>query len=291
MVYVVAGVSGNTGKVAAETLLNAGKQIRVLVRDAAKGADWARRGAEVAVANLEDASSLSSALRGAEGAYLLVPPNLSTQHFGAYQRRVIDAIVTAARATELPRLVFLSSIGAHLPGGTGPITAIHYAENQLRDLPRTKSTFLRAGYFMENLATSLGALEQGILPTFGATDVPFHMVATVDIGKTAAELLIEPAQATTAVQLAGPPRSFNDAARILSEIVNKPVRAVESPVSGMAQALQSFGIPRELAELYQEMTDAFNSGRIGWEPGLRQIQGTTDLEVVLRGLLAGPKKV
>src|SRR5437016_5265158 len=71
--YVVAGVSGNTGKVVAETLLSQKKPVRVIVRDAAKGAAWKARGAEVAVAELDDVPALTKALAGAEGAYLLLP--------------------------------------------------------------------------------------------------------------------------------------------------------------------------------------------------------------------------
>ena len=52
MDYVIAGVSGNTGSVAAAALLDAGAKVRVVVRDAAKGAPWKARGAEVAVADL-----------------------------------------------------------------------------------------------------------------------------------------------------------------------------------------------------------------------------------------------
>jgi uncharacterized protein YbjT (DUF2867 family) len=76
--YAIAGVTGNTGSVVAETLLAQGKPVRVIVRDAAKGEPWRANGAEVAVASLDDAAALTRALTGVEGAYLLIPPNLST---------------------------------------------------------------------------------------------------------------------------------------------------------------------------------------------------------------------
>jgi uncharacterized protein YbjT (DUF2867 family) len=71
--FVVAGVTGNTGKVVAETLLAQKKPVRVLVRDEAKGAEWKRRGAEVVVAELDDAAALDRAFAGATGAYFLLP--------------------------------------------------------------------------------------------------------------------------------------------------------------------------------------------------------------------------
>ncbi|HSK05858.1 MAG TPA: NAD(P)H-binding protein, partial [Kofleriaceae bacterium] len=69
--YVIAGVSGNTGSVAADTLLAANKPVRVIVRDAAKGEPWKAKGAEVAIASFEDRAALARALAGATGAYLL----------------------------------------------------------------------------------------------------------------------------------------------------------------------------------------------------------------------------
>ncbi|HWL85044.1 MAG TPA: NmrA family NAD(P)-binding protein, partial [Polyangiaceae bacterium] len=69
--FVIAGVTGNTGSVVAETLLARGEMVRVIVREAAKGASFAARGAEVAVASLDDSAALSKALAGAKGAYLL----------------------------------------------------------------------------------------------------------------------------------------------------------------------------------------------------------------------------
>src|SRR5262245_15999011 len=73
--YVIAGVTGNTGSVAALTLLAAKQPVRVIVRDAAKGEPWKARGAEVAVASLDDRAALTRALTGATGAYLLLPPS------------------------------------------------------------------------------------------------------------------------------------------------------------------------------------------------------------------------
>ena len=76
--FAITGITGHTGAVVAETLLAAGKPVRVIVRDAAKGAAWKARGAEVAVADLKDAAALAQAFRGVQGAYVLSPPDLTT---------------------------------------------------------------------------------------------------------------------------------------------------------------------------------------------------------------------
>ena len=103
MVYAITGVSGRTGSAAAEALLSGGQQVRVVVRDAAKGAAWKARGAEVAVADLADPAALAGALAGAAGAYLLVPPNLAAPSYGAYQRAVERlGILEAVRRSACP---------------------------------------------------------------------------------------------------------------------------------------------------------------------------------------------
>src|SRR3954454_11029542 len=73
--FVIGGATGNTGSVVASTLLAGGHQVRVIVRDAARGTAWQKRGAEVAVAALDDVEQLSRALAGATGVYVIVPPN------------------------------------------------------------------------------------------------------------------------------------------------------------------------------------------------------------------------
>jgi uncharacterized protein YbjT (DUF2867 family) len=163
--FVIAGVTGNTGKVVAETLLAQKKPVRVVVRDEAKGATWRARGAEVAVAELDDEAALTRALSGATGAYILLPPQLASTSSRADNAKRTRAIVKAIDASGVAHVVFLSSIGAQQDAGTGPILSLHDAEAALRGV-KADVTFVRAGYFMENWAGSLYALAQGALPSF-----------------------------------------------------------------------------------------------------------------------------
>src|SRR5262245_12986373 len=112
IMFVIAGVSGHTGSVVASTLLDAGKKVRVIVRDAAKGKPWQARGAEVAVASLEDPAALGQALRGADGVYALIPPDYVADDPRAAQDRVSDAWAQAIAGARPKHVVLLSSIGA-----------------------------------------------------------------------------------------------------------------------------------------------------------------------------------
>jgi uncharacterized protein YbjT (DUF2867 family) len=287
MTYVVAGVTGNTGRVVAETLLSQGKSVRVVVRDAKKGEAWRARGAEVAVADLGDAAALTKALEGADGAYLLIPPNMAAPSFRAYQDATAGALVEAARASRVPHVVLLSSVGAQHPAGTGPIAALHHLETALSALEATRCSFLRAGYFMENLAGSLGMLAEGALPSFFPADFGIDFVATKDIGKLAAQLLVEGGRATEIVELSGPKRTMNDAASALAAITGKPVEVKAFPLEAMVPTLTSMGLSPEVAEMYREMTDGIVRGHVAFETGRRHVLGTTTLDEVLRPIVTG----
>src|SRR3954468_11110270 len=122
--FVVAGVTGHVGSVVAKTLLEQKKPVRVIVRDAAKGKEWSQKGAEVAVGSLDDVRFLSHALKGADGFFTLLPPNYQAQGFLDAQYAPANATAPAVKASGVPHVVLLSSIGPALPAGTGPIKAL-----------------------------------------------------------------------------------------------------------------------------------------------------------------------
>ncbi len=286
--YAIAGVSGNTGSVVAETLLAQGKPVRVIVRDAAKGESWRGKGAEVAVASLDDAAALTLALTGVQGAYLLLPPNAATTTPLETHAKITQALATAVKTAKVPHVVLLSSVGAHQPDGTGPIRALHVAE---RELAATGAalTAVRAAYFQENFGGSLGSLATGTVYTFLPNDLAFPQVATRDIGRTAAAALVEGAPRGTkqVIELAGPREySGNDAQAALTAITGKPVTVVAAPLDAVVPTFTGFGLSKEVSELYREMYAGIISGRVAYEGGTaRNVRGSVTLEDTLRRLV------
>jgi uncharacterized protein YbjT (DUF2867 family) len=283
--YAIAGVSGNTGSVVATQLLAANHKVRVIVRDAAKGEAWRARGAEVAVADLGDQAALTRALTGATGAYLLLPPPGWTQTGIAADRQAITAsLIGAVGAARPGHVVQLSSVGAELADGTGPIKFVHPLERGLR-ATGVAFTALRAASFMENWAAMLpGAIAGGALYYGIAEGLKFPQVATEDIGKTAARLLLEGGQGARIVELAGPVEaSVQDVAAVIAKLSGKPVKGVSVPPAAMVQALIGQGASPELAELFGEMATGINAGTIKFPNA--PVRGTITLEQRLRGLL------
>ena len=286
MTYVVAGVTGNTGSVVAHTLLNAGEKVRVLVRDAQKGEPWQRAGAEVAVVDLGDARGLAQALAGARGAYLLLPPRLQSEDVVAEQARVTESLASAVAEARVPHVVFLSSIAAQLERGTGPIITVAQAERRFARVQGTAFTFLRPAYFMENFASSLGGVPEGVFNTFIASGRSFATIATRDIGAAAAARLRAGASQNEVVQLAGPADlTIEQVAATFSEAARRPLELQVAPVEIMADVLSGFGLSRDMSRLYAEMTGALNRCEIVHEPGRPIERGTTPLSEVARQLL------
>ena len=202
--YVIAGVSGNTGSIVANALLEQGKKVRVIVRDAKKGEAWKARGAEVAVASVDDEDALTKALEGATGAYLLSPPDMGSQDFIEEKRAPSRRSRAPSSAARSRTSSSCRRSGAQHEAGTGTIRTVHFGEERLAKTP-AKTTFVRAAYFLDNWASVLGAAAQGKLPTFLPPDLVVPMVSTKDIGLVAAKALLEPPSGKTEIiELAGP---------------------------------------------------------------------------------------
>jgi uncharacterized protein YbjT (DUF2867 family) len=287
-IYAIAGVSGHTGAVAADTLLSQGHKVRVIVRDAAKGAPWLAKGAEVAVASLDDTAAVTRALTGVAGAYLLLPPDVTTATPIENNAKRSAALAQAIRASKVPHVVLLSSIGAQHATGNGPIKALHRAE---ADFAATGAaiTAIRAAYFQENWGASLGMLAQGMLPTFIPSTISYPQVATADIGRTVAGALVEggtPGKLQV-IELAGP-RDYTgaDIAAVLAKLTGKPVTVQDAPLDAVVPTFTSFGISATVAGLFREMYEGIASGRVAYEGGAaRSVRGTVDVGETLAALL------
>ncbi len=285
--YVVAGVTGHTGKAVAEALLAKGAPLRVIVRSEEKGAAWKKRGAEVAVSSLEDAGALNRTLAGASGAYLLLPPNYTADDFLDAMRQTADALGWAARASNIAHVVFLSSVGAQLPSGTGPIQALRYAESALGPAARNL-TLLRPSYFMENWSEAVqGVLADGALHSFFPAGFAFPMIATADIGRIAADSLLAPASGRRILELEGPQDySPEDIAAAFAAATRRPVHVAVHPLEAMIPALTSAGLKPGIAALLAEMTGAIASGYVRREGGRCEFRrGTVRAEDAIAAML------
>ena len=285
--YVVAGVTGNTGAVAAATLLSEGKSVTVVVRSPEKGEPWKARGAKVAVATLEDTAKMTEILAAADGASLLIPPNYEVANYIDDRRRMIDALAKAVAQSQVPHVVLMSSAGGHLPFGTGLIVVNHMGEEAIKPVARNL-TILRPGSFAENWELVLGpAKASGVLPTFHSPQHKLTMIAAADVGRFAAESLLDPARGLRILDLAGPEEySPEDIAVILSALLHREVRVVNPPMSAAVYTFIKQGFSEDAAKLFEEMYVAANSGKLVFEKtGTEFRRGTVTPRDVFQKLL------
>ena len=272
--FVVSGVTGNTGSVVAQTLLDQGQPVRVIVRSAEKGAPWAAKGAEVAVADLLDQASLVAALKGAKGAYFLLPPDLASETFVEDSRTRADTIVAAAKEARLPHAVVLSSVGAQYEERVGPIVTVGYLERSfvVAGIPVTA---VRPGYFLENILEMVpAAIHQGIYPSMiQPLDLKIDMVATRDIGGTLADALLDsPSIPHRVIELKGADQySAQDIAAALSKKLGRNITPVPVPQDAWVPTLTEVGLSSQSAGLMAEMHENINNGRIAFvDPNARK---------------------
>src|SRR5580698_1302839 len=200
--YAIMGITGRVGGAIAENLLAQGEKIRAIVRNAEKAAQWRDRGAEIAVADVDDPNALASAFEGTDGVFLMVPPNFTPAPDFPEIRKTLASYRTAL-AKALPRkAVYLSSIGAEQTSGLGLITGSHLLEQTLGTLP-IAHTFLRAGWFMENSAGDVSSAREGkVFFHLQPLDKKFSLVATADIGRAGVEAMLQDWSGTRIVEVA-----------------------------------------------------------------------------------------
>ncbi|MGQ0694216.1 MAG: NmrA family NAD(P)-binding protein, partial [Nitrospiraceae bacterium] len=278
IMFVVVGATGNTGSGVAETLLSRKQPVRIVVRSADKGAAWKSKGAEVALASLDDVSALIKAFEKAEGVYLLMPPNYGATAWLGDQRSRMDRAAEAVKRSGIGHVGFLSSVAAHIAEGTGPIRASRYGEQVLGKATKNL-TILRPCYFMENWLPVISAAKaNGVLPTFIAPSAKIPMIATDDIGGIGAEHLIAGGNGRQFVEMAGPEDySPEQAAAALGQLLGRTVTVQHAPLSAVVPTFKSFGFSDEASRLFEEMYAAIAKGAIRYEEPANLVRGTVTL--------------
>jgi uncharacterized protein YbjT (DUF2867 family) len=283
--FAITGITGKVGGVVGRGLLAEGMPVRAVLRDETKAAEWRTQGCDVARAEMDDAASLSSAFSGVAGVFILPPSDFDPKPGFPEARRVIASVTAALTEARPGKVVCLSTIGADAPH-ENLLTQRTLMEQALEKIG-LPVTFLRPGWFMENALWDLPlARDEGILRSFlQPADKPFPMVATQDVGRLAAALLVKDWTGTRIVELEGPARvSPNELAGAFARVLERPVRVETVPRESWEQIFRSQGAQNPLPRI--RMLDGFNEGWIEFSDGGRSaVKGTTSLDSVIAQLV------
>lgn len=279
--YVLLGSNGNITSTLATVLLAQGAAVRVVGRNAKSLDALKTAGVDIAAGDIADAGFLAKAFAGATAVYTMIPTEHSAPDLAAAQDRLGTTIAQAITAAGVKRVVNLSSIGAHLSSGTGPITGLYRQEQRLNAPVGVDVLHVRPGYFFENHLLAIAMIPAiGVYADMTAPDAPLPMVATADIAQVVARELRTPSAKGKRVLHLRAPRLYTmrDSTAILGATIDKPDLAyVQSdPQQGKA-ALMQHGFSASAAALLEEMSVAFSTGRLDgeYEKGPTEITPTT----------------
>src|ERR1700761_5073302 len=285
--YVILGASGNTGSTVANFLLSKGKKVRVVGRDSGRLQRFVDKGAEAFTADLSDAAALTKAFSGARAAYLMLPPAKSREE----QERDSDGIAKAVKESGLRYAVHLSSYGAQVAEGAGPVSGLHSSEQKLNAIDGLNVLHLRAAYFMENNLAAIGMIHHmGIFGNALLPDLKIPMAATRDVGEYAGQRLLhlDFSGKQTCEVLGQRDLSMTEATAVIARGIGKPdLRYEQFPYDQVQQVLTHVGIAPTPAAVYIEMYKAVNAGVIApQEPRSPENSTPTSMEQFVRDVFA-----
>jgi len=282
MKYVLTGALGNISKPLAEKLVAAGHDVTIISSNPERSAAITKIGATPAIGKVEDADFLTKTFTGATAVYTMVPPTLSAPHWKEHISGVGKIFATAISASGVKKVVNLSSIGAHMPNGGGPVSGIHFAEEALNALPNVDVKHLRPAYFYLNLLSSVGMIKNaGFYGNNFGGDQLLPLTHPIDIAAAAAEELLSLKFTGKSYRyIVSDERTSKEIASVLGAAIGKPGLPYveftdEDNLKGMLQA----GLPEEPARNYVEMGSAIRSGEMNADFNRNKvISGKTKLE-------------
>ena len=264
MKYVITGGAGNISKPLAEKLLKAGHEVTVISRNAENIKSLVDLGAKPAIGSVTDTGFLIKTFTGADAVYTMVPPNYATTDMKASIAEVGKNYAEALKAANIKYVVNLSSVGAHLPDGVGPVSGLYRVEQAMNELKDTNIKHLRPTYFFANFLGNVGMIKNMniIGGNFGGADFKMLLTDPSDIAQVAFEELSNLNFTGHSFQYIGSDeRSTEDIAKIIGNAVGKPqlpwvTFTDEQAYGGMMQA----GLPENVAKNYAEMGHAMQDG-------------------------------
>ena len=266
MKYVITGGAGHISKPLAEKLLAAGNEVTVIGRNPENLKEVFAKGAKAAIGSLEDVSFLIQAFKGADAVYTMVPPNFAPSDWKAWIGQIGKNYAEAIQSAGVKYVVNLSSVGAHLPDGVGPVSGLYRAEQALNKLNGVNIKHLRPAYFVTNFLSSVGLVKNaGIIGSnFGGENLKLVLVHPDDIAEAAFEELSGLNFTGSSVRyISGDEKSATEVAETIGKAINKPgLPWVTFSDADALKGMIGAGLPEEIAKNYVEMGNAVNSGKM-----------------------------
>lgn len=264
MKIVITGSIGNISQPLAKQLVAAGHEVSIISSNPSKAAAIAALGATPAIGSLEDAAFLTNAFTGADAVYTMTPPTFIAADFIAYATNIAANYAKAITAAGVKRVVNLSSIGAHLESGNGPIAGSHQVEKILNQVPGIGLTHVRAPFFYYNFLNNVEMIRQmGIIGNNYPADTRLILIHPAEIAATVAAALQEPAQGSSVKYIYSDDRTAAEVAAAIGKAIGKAdLPWVAFDDEGTRKSMLDAGMSTEMAGRFVEMGQALRKGSL-----------------------------
>lgn len=268
MKITITGSLGNISKPLAKALIKEGHQITVIASSSERKSEIENLGAQAAIGSVNDINFLTQTFTGADAVYCMIPrANYFDQNLDldAFTRTIGNNYAEAISKSGVKRVVFLSSIGAHLEQGSGIIQRYNEIEAVLNRLSNVSITFMRPTSFYYNLLAYIPMIknQRVIAANYGA-DQLIPWVSPNDIAKAIAEELTTPLDGKKIRYVASEEVTGDQTTKILGDVIGNPdlkwqLISDEETLNGLI----AVGMQPKIAQGLVEMYAALYSGLLG----------------------------
>ena len=262
MKITITGALGNISKPLAEILIKNGHHLTIISNDSQKAKEIEALGAKAAIGSVADVAFLTKAFKNGDAIYTMVPPNWGVTDYRQYIAQIGENYLQAVKASGVTRVVSLSSVGAHLSGGTGPIAGLFDVEQKLNTLNNVDVRYLRPGLFYVNFLFDIGTIRKmGVMGNNYGSETKLLMTHPRDIAAAAAQELQESFQGKSHRYVVSDELPVAEVVKILGASIGNPALPwVQFSDDDTFAGMKAVGMSDAIAWVYVEMGRAINSG-------------------------------
>jgi uncharacterized protein YbjT (DUF2867 family) len=268
MKFIITGSLGHISKPLVEKLTAEKHDVTVISSNADRKSEIESLGATAAIGSVGDLAFLTNIFRGADAVYTMVPPTFSASNWKQHIAGIGKIYAQAVSGAGVKNVVNLSSMGAHMPDGCGPVSGLYYVEQALNALEGVNVKHLRPGFFYYNFLANIGMIKHmGIIGGNYGESAKLVLANPSDIADSAAQELLNLSFKGKSINyIVSDEKTTDEVATILGTAIGKPDLkwinfSDEDTVGGMLQN----GLPLDVAQNYAEMGAAMRNGEMASE--------------------------
>jgi len=265
MKYVLTGSLGHISRPLAKKLIAAGHTVSIITSKEANTEPIKELGATALTGNIEDIVFLQEVFKGADAVYLMIPPKWDISDWFAYQKKIADNYAEAIEKGNVKNVVVLSSIGAHMGTGAGPVDGLAYLESKINELKNVNALYLRPSYFYYNLLSMIPLIKtSGIMGSNQPGDYSLSLTHPNDIATIAAQKLLDlNFTGKDVVYISSDERTWADITNTLTQSIGKTnIPWIEFTDQQSLEGMLQAGLPETIAKGYTNMGIALRSGEM-----------------------------